>query len=112
MDLALALVEEDHGSRLALEVARDLVLYLRCPGGQSQFSVALSTQVGISQGAADHPGRVSAALSRREPPAGATGRQGRRQAAQRSSINPIQGRVAFTLSTLFFFPGWNKTNLA
>ncbi len=29
MDLALALVEEDHGSRLALEVARDLVLYLR-----------------------------------------------------------------------------------
>ena len=45
MDLALALVEEDHGSRLALEVARDLVLYLRRPGGQSQFSVALSTQV-------------------------------------------------------------------
>jgi transcriptional regulator GlxA family with amidase domain len=40
-----ALVEEDHGSRLALEVARDLVLYLRRPGGQSQFSVALSTQV-------------------------------------------------------------------
>jgi transcriptional regulator GlxA family with amidase domain len=35
MDLALALVEEDHGSRLALEVARDLVLYLRRPGGQS-----------------------------------------------------------------------------
>jgi transcriptional regulator GlxA family with amidase domain len=45
MDLALALVEEDHGSRLALEVARDLVLYLRRPGGQSQFSVALSTQL-------------------------------------------------------------------
>jgi putative intracellular protease/amidase len=67
---------------------------------------------GISQGAADHPGRVSAALSRREPPAGAIGRQDRRQAAQRSSINPIQGCVAFTPSTLFFFPGWNKTNLA
>lgn len=45
MDLALALVEEDHGSRLALEVARDLVLYLRRSGGQSQFSVALSTQL-------------------------------------------------------------------
>src|SRR6202035_2111180 len=44
MDLALALVEEDHGSRLALEVARDLVLYLRRPGGQSQFSAALSLQ--------------------------------------------------------------------
>ena len=44
MDLALALVEEDHGSRLALKVARNLVLYLRRPGGQSQFSVALSLQ--------------------------------------------------------------------
>ena len=45
MDLALALVEEDHGSHLALQVARNLVLYLRRPGGQSQFSAALSLQV-------------------------------------------------------------------
>jgi transcriptional regulator GlxA family with amidase domain len=45
MDLALALVEEDHGSRLALQVARNLVLYLRRPGGQSQFSAALSFQL-------------------------------------------------------------------
>ena len=45
MDLALALVEEDHGSRLALQVARNLVLYLRRPGGQSQFSAALSLQI-------------------------------------------------------------------
>ena len=44
MDLALALVEEDYGSRLALQVARNLVLYLRRPGGQSQFSAALSLQ--------------------------------------------------------------------
>ncbi|MFL6516438.1 MAG: GlxA family transcriptional regulator [Chthoniobacterales bacterium] len=44
MDLALALVEEDHGSPLALQVARNLVLYLRRPGGQSQFSAALSLQ--------------------------------------------------------------------
>jgi transcriptional regulator GlxA family with amidase domain len=44
MDLALALVEEDHGSRIALAVARDLVLYLRRPGGQSQFSAALAMQ--------------------------------------------------------------------
>jgi len=44
MDLALALVEEDHGSQLALKVARNLVLYLRRPGGQSQFSAALSLQ--------------------------------------------------------------------
>jgi transcriptional regulator GlxA family with amidase domain len=46
MDLALALVEEDHGAPLALQVARQLVLYLRRPGGQSQFSAALSLQSG------------------------------------------------------------------
>jgi transcriptional regulator GlxA family with amidase domain len=44
MDLALALVEEDWGSKLALQIARNLVLYLRRPGGQSQFSAALSLQ--------------------------------------------------------------------
>ncbi len=44
MDLALALVEEDLGSPLALNVAREMVLYLRRPGGQSQYSVALSLQ--------------------------------------------------------------------
>lgn len=44
IDLALALVEEDHGRSLALEVARDLVVYLKRPGGQSQFSVHLASQ--------------------------------------------------------------------
>jgi transcriptional regulator GlxA family with amidase domain len=44
MDLALALVEEDLGSPMALQVARELVLYLRRAGGQSQFSAALSLQ--------------------------------------------------------------------
>lgn len=44
MDLALALVEEDLGSPTALKVARELVLYLRRAGGQSQFSTALSLQ--------------------------------------------------------------------
>ncbi|MET9434938.1 DJ-1/PfpI family protein [Streptomyces sp. NPDC006551] len=42
MDLALALVAEDHGEELALAVARQLVMYLRRQGGQSQFSVPLS----------------------------------------------------------------------
>ena len=46
MDMALALVEEDADARLALEVARELVLYLRRPGGQSQFSAALNLQAG------------------------------------------------------------------
>jgi transcriptional regulator GlxA family with amidase domain len=49
MDLALALIEDDHGSRLALQVARQLVLYLRRPGGQSQFSAALSLQLSDRQ---------------------------------------------------------------
>jgi transcriptional regulator GlxA family with amidase domain len=44
IDLALALVAEDHGRGLALEVARQLVVFLQRPGGQSQFSTQLSTQ--------------------------------------------------------------------
>jgi transcriptional regulator GlxA family with amidase domain len=44
MDLALALVEEDLGRELALEVARWLVVFVRRPGGQSQFSSHLRTQ--------------------------------------------------------------------
>jgi len=41
MDLALALVEDDVGAQAALEVARELVLFLRRPGNQSQFSTPL-----------------------------------------------------------------------
>jgi len=44
MDLALALVEEDLGAAIALEVARELVMYLRRAGGQSQYSTALALQ--------------------------------------------------------------------
>ncbi len=49
MDMALALVEEDAGSAVALEVARELVLYLRRPGSQSQFSAALNLQASDRQ---------------------------------------------------------------
>jgi transcriptional regulator GlxA family with amidase domain len=44
IDLALALVEEDHGRDLALAVARVLVLFLKRSGGQAQFSVHLRAQ--------------------------------------------------------------------
>jgi len=44
IDLALAMVEEDHGHRIALAVARELVMFLRRPGGQQQFSAALAAQ--------------------------------------------------------------------
>ncbi|HYZ57711.1 MAG TPA: GlxA family transcriptional regulator [Streptosporangiaceae bacterium] len=41
IDLALALVERDHGPGLARDVARSLVVFLQRPGGQSQFSPSL-----------------------------------------------------------------------
>jgi len=44
IDLALALVEEDLGQALALEVARNLVVFLKRPGGQAQYSAALAMQ--------------------------------------------------------------------
>ncbi len=43
IDLALALVEEDQGEETARMVAKQLVVFLQRPGGQSQFSVRLST---------------------------------------------------------------------
>jgi transcriptional regulator GlxA family with amidase domain len=44
IDLALALVEEDLGRSVALAVARYLVVFFKRPGGQAQFSAALSLQ--------------------------------------------------------------------
>jgi transcriptional regulator GlxA family with amidase domain len=46
IDLALALVEADFGRALALAVARQLVVFLKRPGGQAQFSTALALQHG------------------------------------------------------------------
>lgn len=45
IDLALALVEEDHGPSLALAVARELVVHLKRAGGQRQFSERLAMTV-------------------------------------------------------------------
>jgi len=44
MDLALALVEEDLGRNVALAVARELVMFIKRPGGQAQFSAHLAAQ--------------------------------------------------------------------
>ncbi|MFB7551193.1 GlxA family transcriptional regulator [Streptomyces sp. NPDC056154] len=44
IDLALALVEEDHGRDIALTIARHLVVFLRRPGNQAQFSAQLTAQ--------------------------------------------------------------------
>ena len=44
MDLALALLEEDMGKRFALEIARQMVLFLKRPGNQAQYSTVLAAQ--------------------------------------------------------------------
>jgi len=49
IDLAISLVEEDHGHKVALEVARYLVMFLVRPGGQAQYSHMLSRQALTSQ---------------------------------------------------------------
>lgn len=43
IDMALALVEHDHGPDVARAIARELVVFLQRPGGQSQFSAAVAT---------------------------------------------------------------------
>ncbi|WP_409236453.1 GlxA family transcriptional regulator [Streptomyces sp. PA5.6] len=43
IDLALGLVEDDHGADAARAIARELVVFMQRPGGQSQFSTALAT---------------------------------------------------------------------
>lgn len=48
IDLALALIEEDLGPRAALAVARELVVYLKRPGGQEQFSEPLQFQFDVA----------------------------------------------------------------
>lgn len=50
IDLALALIEEDLGRKIAMQVARQLVVFLRRPGGQSQFSAALEAQAAAADG--------------------------------------------------------------
>lgn len=53
MDLALALVEEDLGRDAALTVARHLVLFLRRPGNQAQFSATLAAQEPVRESLRD-----------------------------------------------------------
>lgn len=62
MDLALAMVEDDLGRDVALEIARRFVLFLRRPGNQSQFSAQLAAQTAdrdplreVQRHVAEHP---------------------------------------------------------
>ena len=48
IDLCLAIIRQDVGAKAALSVARELVVHLHRPGGQSQFSELLNTQFSAS----------------------------------------------------------------
>ncbi len=50
MDLAISLVEEDFGTEFARRVAQGLVMFLRRPGNQAQFSVQVATEVPDAEG--------------------------------------------------------------
>jgi transcriptional regulator GlxA family with amidase domain len=49
IDLSLALIQDDLGHDQAMRVARHLVVFLKRPGGQAQFSAALEAQIGADQ---------------------------------------------------------------
>lgn len=101
IDLALALVEEDLGHAAALEVARGLVVYLRRPGGQAQFSAHLRAQSAqraplrdVQQWISEHPSEdlSVATLAAR---AGLSARQFARAFAAETGMSP--GRFVSTV---------------
>jgi transcriptional regulator GlxA family with amidase domain len=65
IDLSLALIEEDCGPSVALSVARELVVYLKRPGGQAQYSEPLQFQSQSADRMADIAGWIVANLHRR-----------------------------------------------
>ncbi|MFD9685763.1 GlxA family transcriptional regulator [Kitasatospora sp. NPDC059146] len=92
MDLALALVEDDHGPELALAAAREMVLYLRRPGNQSQFSVPLWSAQPTSG-----PVRTAVRAVQDDP----GGRHGLAELAARAGLSPrhLQRRFAAEVGT-------------
>ncbi|MEU9713546.1 GlxA family transcriptional regulator [Streptomyces sp. NPDC047967] len=87
MDLALALVEDDLGRGIARAVAREMVMFLRRPGGQSQFSVAL-----WSKEPATDPVRAAVSAIHADPGA----RHGIVELAQNARLSPRHLQRRFT----------------
>ena len=106
MDLALALVEEDHGPEMARTVARWTVMFLQRPGGQSQFSERLELPAGVAapireildaivaEPAGDHrlPQLARRVLPLRAPPAPPLLRADRDNARPLHRARPRRGR--------------------
>ncbi|QWG24962.1 DJ-1/PfpI family protein [Bradyrhizobium sediminis] len=106
IDLALAMIEEDFGHTTALDVARRLVVFLKRPGGQSQFSTVLAAQ------ASDVEGRFSALhawiieniagdlkVETLAKKAGMTPRTFARAYASRTGMTPASGVEALRVET-------------
>jgi len=96
IDLALALVEEDIGRAAALSVARHLVVYLRRPGGQAQFSAQLRAQSArreplrdVQQWISEHPAD-DLSVDRLAARAGLSPRQFARAFAAETGVPPGQ----------------------
>jgi transcriptional regulator GlxA family with amidase domain len=94
MDLALALVEEDLGRDVALGIARNLVMFLRRPGNQTQFSAQLSAQVAhraplrdVQAWVAEHP-EADLSVDALAQRAGLSPRQFARAFAEEAGISP------------------------
>jgi transcriptional regulator GlxA family with amidase domain len=106
IDLALAMIEEDFGHSIALDIARRLVVFLKRPGGQSQFSTILAAQ------ASDVEGRFSALhawiveniasdlkVEKLAEVAGMTPRTFARAYASRTGMTPASGIEALRVET-------------
>jgi transcriptional regulator GlxA family with amidase domain len=106
IDLALAMIEEDFGHTTALDIARRLVVFLKRPGGQSQFSTVLAAQ------ASDVEGRFSALhawiienitgdlkVETLAAKAGMTPRTFARAYASRTGMTPASGVEALRVET-------------
>jgi transcriptional regulator GlxA family with amidase domain len=101
IDLALALVEEDMGHEAALAIARGLVVYLRRPGGQAQFSAHLQAQSArraplreVQQWISEHPD-ADLSVTTLAARAGLSPRQFARAFAAETGVSP--GRFVSTV---------------
>ena len=81
IDMALAMIEEDHGAKLALRTAQELVVFRKRPGGQSQFGAELALARG-GRPAARYLARLDPWPSRRRSLGAGPGRARRHEPAQ------------------------------
>jgi transcriptional regulator GlxA family with amidase domain len=105
IDLALALVEEDLGHRIAMQVARSLVVYLKRAGGQSQYSAPLAAQVATDAEFAELHGWIrehlheDLTLSRLAERAGMSTRTLERHYVAKLGQTPLKALEAMRLET-------------